>query len=157
MEPDRHKFALVLPTLNEAANIEPLLDKIVASLSQSSAAWEILVVDDESSDQTQDRVKLFAESEPRVRLLVRAGQRGLAGAITYGWAHTDADLLGVMDADLQHPPELLPTLISKVADGCDIAIASRYVQPHSIDGCSPLRAAISRMSLLASKPVQSPR
>jgi dolichol-phosphate mannosyltransferase len=156
VEPDCHKFALVVPTLNEAANIEPLLHKVVDVLSPSSFGWEILVVDDESSDQTQDRVKRFTESEPRVRLLVRASQRGLAGAITYGWAHTDADLLGVIDADLQHPPELLPILISKVADGCDIAIASRYVQPHSIDGWSPLRAAISRMSLLASKPVQKP-
>jgi dolichol-phosphate mannosyltransferase len=145
-----------VPTLNEAGNIEPLLNELVTALRFSSLAWEILVVDDESSDGTPDIVKRFAESESRVRLLSRAGQRGLAGAITYGWAHTDADLLGVIDADLQHPPELLPTLISKVADGCDIAIASRYVQPHSIDGWSPLRAAISRISLLASKPVQNP-
>jgi dolichol-phosphate mannosyltransferase len=65
--------------------------------------------------------------------MMRAGQRGLASAITYGWAHTDPDLLGVIDADLQHPPELQPTLIRKVADGCDIAVASRYVQPHSIE------------------------
>ena len=154
MEPDCHKFALVVPTLNEAASIEPLLDKVVASLAHSSVAWEILVVDDESTDGTPNIVKRFAHSEPRVRLFVRAGQRGLAGAITYGWAHTDADLLGVVDADLQHSPDLLPSLISKVADGSDIAIASRYVEPHSIDGWSPLRAAISRMSLLASKPVQ---
>jgi len=145
-----------VPTLNEAANIEPVLEKVVVALSGSSVGWEILVVDDDSSDGTPNVVKRFAEFEPRVRLLVRTGQRGLAGAITYGWAHTDADLLGVIDADLQHPPELLPTLITKVADGCDIAIASRYVQPHSIDGWNPLRAAISRASLLASKPVQNP-
>jgi dolichol-phosphate mannosyltransferase len=138
------------------ANIELLLNQIVAALSHSWIAWEILVVDDESSDGTPDIVKRFAESEPRVRLLVRAGQRGLAGAITYGWAHTNADLLGIIDADLQHPPELLPTLISKVADGCDIAIASRYVLCHSIEGWSPRRAAIFRISLLASKPVQKP-
>jgi glycosyltransferase involved in cell wall biosynthesis len=102
------------------------------------------------------RREAIAESESGVRLLVRSGQRGLAGAITYGWAHTNADLLGVIHADLQHPPELLPMLISKVADGCDIAITSRYVQSHSIDGWNPLRAAISRISLLASKPVQKP-
>jgi dolichol-phosphate mannosyltransferase len=122
-----------VPTLNEAANIESLLERLVAAMSPSSVAWEILVVDDESSDGTGDKVRRFAESESRVRLLVRGGQRGLAGAITYGWAHTDADLLGVIDADLQHPPELLPTLISKVADRCDIAVASRYVQPHRIE------------------------
>jgi dolichol-phosphate mannosyltransferase len=103
VEPDCHKFALDVPTLNEAANIEPLLDKVVAALSHSSVAWEILVVDDQSSDGTPDIVMRYAESESRVRLLVRAGQRGLAGAITYGWGQTDADLLGVIDADLQHP------------------------------------------------------
>ena len=90
MEPDCQKFALVVPTLNEAANIEPLLEKVVVALSGSSVGWEILVVDDDSSDGTPNVVKRFAEFEPRVRLLVRTGQRGLAGAITYGWAHTDA-------------------------------------------------------------------
>jgi glycosyltransferase involved in cell wall biosynthesis len=72
---DGCKFAPVVPTLNEAANIELLLNKVVASLSQSSLAWEIRVVDDESSDQTQDRVKRFAEFEFRARLLVRSAQR----------------------------------------------------------------------------------
>jgi glycosyltransferase involved in cell wall biosynthesis len=67
----------------------------------------------------------FAQSESRERVLVRAGQQGLAGAITYGWAHADADLLGVIDADLQYPLELLPTLTSNVLSGCNIAIASR--------------------------------
>ena len=150
------RFALVVPTINEVANIKVLLDRAVTALSRLPIPWEIIVVDDESTDGTLDIVRRFAESESRVRLLVRAGQKGLAGAIAHGWAQTDADLLGVIDADLQHPPELLPTLINKVSDGCDIAIASRYVQPHSIDGWSPLRAAISRMTLLASKPVQKP-
>src|SRR5947207_12223968 len=84
---------------------------------------------------------------PRARFSALGANEDWPGAIAFGWAHTDADLLAVIDADLQHPPELLPTLISKVADGCDIAIASRYVQPHSVDGWSPLRA---------SKPVQKP-
>jgi len=93
---------------------------------------------------------------PRARFSAHGANEDWPGAIAFGWAHTNADLLGVIDADLQHPPELLPTLISKVADGCDIAIASRYVQTHSVDGWNPLRAAISRVSLLASKPVQIP-
>jgi dolichol-phosphate mannosyltransferase len=153
---DCSKFALVVPTLDESGNIEALLNRVVSAMSRSSLPWEVFVVDDQSSDGTPDLVKRFAESEPRVHLLVRTSQRGLAGAITFGWAQSDADLLGVIDADLQHPPELLPTLISRVADGCDIAIASRYIQANSIDGWSPIRAFISRMSLLASKPVQRP-
>ena len=119
------KFALVVPTLNEAGNIGIALGRAVATLSQQPIAWDILVVDDDSSDATASIVRQFATSEPRVRLLVRRGQRGLAGAITYGWAQSSADLLGVMDADLQHPPELIPALINEISNGADIAIASQ--------------------------------
>jgi Glycosyltransferase family 87/Glycosyl transferase family 2 len=92
----------------------------------------------------------------RVRLVTRHGERGLAGAITYGWSQTNAALLGVMDADLQHPPETLSELIDQVQKCADIAIASRYVLPHSMDGWNPVRKALSRMSVLASVPVQRP-
>src|SRR6266849_2320627 len=102
------KFALVVPTLNEAQNIVTVLDRAREALSQLPVAWEILVVDDNSTDGTAETVRRYSESHAGIRVLERRGQKGLAGAITYGWKHTDADLLGVMDADLQHPPELLP-------------------------------------------------
>jgi dolichol-phosphate mannosyltransferase len=149
-------FALVIPTLNEVGNIATVLDGTIAALSEAQFQWEILVVDDDSSDGTADRVRQYSESEPRVRVLVRRGQRGLAGAINYGWSQTNASLLGVMDADLQHPPELLPELISKVRDGSDIAIASRYLDAHSMDAWNPLRRVISRLGVFASKAVQKP-
>jgi dolichol-phosphate mannosyltransferase len=154
MRPTYSKFALVIPTLNEAGNIKKVLERAVAALSQAPMRWEILVVDDGSTDGTDQIVTQYSESEGRVRLIVRRGQRGLAGAITYGWTQTDADLIGVMDADLQHPPEMLPTLISEVCAGSDIAIASRYVQPHSMDDWNRTRRALSRLSVLASRPVQ---
>ena len=66
------------------------------------------------------------------------------------------NLIGVIDADLQHPPELLPKLINRVCNGFDIAIASRYLEPRSIDDWSPARKALSRLSVLASVPVQKP-
>jgi len=150
------KFALVIPTVNEAGNIATVLDRTVAALSEAQVEWEILVVDDDSTDGTADHVLHHAQAEPCIRVLVRRGQRGLAGAITYGWSQTNATLLGVMDADLQHPPELLPALIRKVRDGSDIAIASRYVEPHSMDAWNPVRRLISRLGVLASKAVQKP-
>ena len=73
-------------------------------------AYEILIVDDDSCDGTGDVVSAIAQEDPRVRLLVRKGERGLSGRILHGWQHTDATIVGVMDADLQHPPELLPEL-----------------------------------------------
>jgi dolichol-phosphate mannosyltransferase len=150
------KFALVVPTLNEAENIILVLNRVIAALSRLEVPWVILVVDDESNDGTPEIVRRYAESESRIRLLERSSQRGLAGAITHGWSHSDADLIGVIDADLQHPPELLPKLINGVCNGFDIAIASRYLEPRSIDGWNPARKALSRLSVLASVPVQKP-
>ena len=148
------KFALVVPTLNEVGNIVTVLDRAREALSRVPLAWEILVVDDNSTDGTAETVRRYCETYAGIRLLERGAQRGLAGAITYGWENTDADLIGVMDADLQHPSELLPELTTRVCQGSDIAIASRYLRADSMEACSLPRRAISRLSVLASRPVQ---
>jgi dolichol-phosphate mannosyltransferase len=148
------KFALVVPTLNEAENIVSVLDRARDALLQLPLPWEILVVDDDSKDGTQATVRRYGETHPGIRLVERRAQKGLAGAITYGWKHTDADILGVMDADLQHPPELLTELVNRVCQGSDIAIASRYLHADSMKGWSLPRRLISRLSILVSKPVQ---
>jgi len=148
------KFALVVPTLNEAENIVTVLDRAREALSQLPFPWEILVVDDDSTDGTAEAVRRYSEAHSEIRLVERHGQKGLAGAITYGWGHTDADVLGVMDADLQHPPELLPELVTRVCQGTDIAIASRYLHVDSMAAWNLPRRMISRLSVLASKPVQ---
>jgi dolichol-phosphate mannosyltransferase len=114
----------------------------------------VIVVDDASTDATCEIVEAYARQLQNVRLIRREGKRGLAGAITCGWEHTQADLLGVMDADLQHPADILPTLLSRIRDGADIAIASRYILPHSMDGWNPARKLLSRASVVASVPVQ---
>jgi dolichol-phosphate mannosyltransferase len=148
------KFALVIPTLNEAGNIEPLMDRIRTVLDPLSIAYEIIVVDDGSADGTREVVSVCSDSDPRIKLLVRTNQKGLAGAVIHGWRHTDADLLGVMDADLQHPPELLPALLRAVAQGNDIAIGSRYTKATRVDGWNPLRQWVSRLSTWATLPFQ---
>jgi dolichol-phosphate mannosyltransferase len=147
-------FALVVPTLNEAANIVKVLDRAREALCQLPLAWEILVVDDESTDGTAEAVLRYSVAHPEIRLVERHSEKGLAGAITYGWGNTDADVLGVMDADLQHPPELLPELVSRVCRGTDIAIASRYLRVDSMAAWNLPRRMISRLSVLARKPVQ---
>lgn len=149
-------FALVVPTLNEAGNIETVLQRAVAALSKSATPWEIVVIDDESSDGTADIARRFAASEPRVRVVTRHGKRGLAGAITYGWAQTGAENLAVMDADLQHPPELLPALLDAIHKGADIAIASRYLKSDSMQGWNPLRRRISQLGVVVGKRVEAP-
>jgi dolichol-phosphate mannosyltransferase len=85
---------------------------------------------------------------------VRKGARGLAGAVIHGWEHTDADLLGVIDADLQHPPEVLPSLLEPVLADADIAIASRYAHGNGVGEWSRFRLFVSRAGILATAPLQ---
>jgi dolichol-phosphate mannosyltransferase len=148
------KFALVVPTLNEEGNIERLLIAARNALNPLGLNYEIIVVDDNSSDRTPDIVRRCSLVDPRVRLLSRKGEKGLAGAVIHGWSNSDAELLGVIDADLQHPPELLPGLLGAMADGHDIAIASRYAGNDGVRGWNPVRIAISRATTWATVPFQ---
>lgn len=148
------KFGLVIPTLNEAGNIPVLLRRIQDALAPLPLDYEIIVVDDDSQDGTAEVVNQHAARDPRTRLVLRKGQRGLAGAVIRGWEATDADLLGVIDADLQHPPEVLPSLLQSILDGADVAIASRYVNGNGVGEWNKLRLFISRCSTLATAPLQ---
>ena len=149
-----HKLGLVVPTLNEAGNIPVLLDRIRESLTSTRIGYEILVVDDDSQDGTASVVKEYAKQDARVRLFVRKGARGLAGAVIHGWKQSDADLLGVIDADLQHPPEVLPSLIAPVLNGADITIASRYASGNGVSEWNKFRLFVSRAGTLATAPLQ---
>jgi dolichol-phosphate mannosyltransferase len=149
-----NRFALVVPTLNEAGNIDKILGATTAALAETEIEYEIVVVDDGSTDGTVERVREWAGRDPRIRLLSRTAERGLAGAVLYGWSQSEADLLGVIDADMQHPPELLPQLL-KAVEGADIAIGSRYAHNDGTKGWNPLRVAVSRLSTLAAAPLIS--
>jgi len=153
----RPKLGLVIPTLNEAGNIPVLLNRLSAAVENAPVDCEFIIVDDGSSDGTADVGRQCAARDPRVRVFVRNGKRGLAGAVIHGWAQTDAELLGVIDADLQHPPELLPELLAPVLNGSDIAIASRYVEGNgdSLGEWNKFRVFVSRCStLLATAPLR---
>ncbi len=136
------KIAVVIPTLHEAANLAALLSAVRGILLRVAMPWEMIVVDDESRDGTEAIVGAVASQDPRVRLLVRRGERGLSGAIVHGWRHTDATILGVIDADGQHPAEVLPLLLDSIQAGHDVAIASRFVRGSQCEA-NPIRRAIS--------------
>ena len=155
--PDLLKLAIVIPTLREAHSLPSLIARLQSALAHAPVHAEILIVDDDSRDGTAELVSALILQDPRIRLLVRKGERGLAGAILHGWQHTDADLLGVLDADLQHPPELLPTLVAAILDGNDLAIASRYVRGGTPGRSSPLRNLISASAILFTRPLQPSR
>jgi dolichol-phosphate mannosyltransferase len=153
------KLALVIPTLCEAENIGRVLGMVRDALEPLSRdplrmEYEIIVVDDDSRDGTAEIVLRLAREDKRIRLIVRKGERGLSGAVLDGWRATDAAVLGVMDADLQHPPDLLPELVAAIAEGRDLAIGSRYTPGGELGGWNPLRKLLSAAAVWVTYPLQ---
>jgi dolichol-phosphate mannosyltransferase len=146
------KISVIVPTYNEAENIKKLIPKIDSVLKCYD--YEIVVVDDNSPDGTAKVAEKLAEQYP-VRVLKRNNKLGLASAILYGFMNANGDVLGVIDADLQHPPELLNEMAKKIKDGYDIVIASRYVKCGGIEGWSFHRLLISKVAILLAKPLTS--
>jgi dolichol-phosphate mannosyltransferase len=151
----REKLALIIPTLREAENLRLLLGDVRAVLSRLEIDFEIVVVDDDSRDGTQEIVSAAACEDARVRLLVRTGERGLSGAVVHGWRHTDATILGVMDADGQHPAEAVAELMTAILGGRDLAIGSRYIQPDNGKCWHPFRGLLSAAAILATRPLNT--
>ena len=135
------ELSLVVPTYNERENITLLLERIHKSLSDYN--YELIVVDDNSPDGTSELARSLASKYP-LKVIVRTNERGLASAVVVGFKQARGDILGVIDADLQHPPEFIPALIKAVRDGADVAIASRYIQGGGIEGWTFKRKIISR-------------
>jgi len=137
------EVAVVVPTLNESRNIPELLSRLDIALA--GTAFEVLFVDDDSSDGTADVARALAVHDPRVRCLQRIGRRGLSTACVEGAMASAAPLIAVMDADLQHDESVLPTMIAAMrADPTlDLAIASRYVAGAGTGDWDSRRVAIS--------------
>ena len=145
------KASIIIPTYNEVENIEPLINKIHQNLRES---YQIVVVDDNSPDGTGEIAEELGRHFP-VRVLHRQGRLGLASAVLAGLRVAQADIVGVMDADLQHPPEVATRLLDAVSQGADIAIASRYVSGGRCEDRSFLRTLITKLAILSARPLVS--
>jgi dolichol-phosphate mannosyltransferase len=142
-------LSLVLPTYNESANIVAVLEQLMARLdSVSGLTYEIIVVDDDSPDRTWELAEQFAQTHAQVRVLRRQTERGLSTAVIRGWQIARGNVLGVMDADLQHPPEVTEMLWKEMVRGADLAIASRHVEGGGVSDWSLSRRIISRCAQL---------
>ncbi len=131
-------FTVLVPTRNEAGNVAPLLERLARSLGEASA--EILFVDD-STDGTDEIIRMQGRTSGlAVRLLHRSQSDrtgGLGGAVAAGLIHANGTWAVVMDGDLQHPPELIPTLIAVgQSRGLDLVAASRKVDAGNAGGLS---------------------
>jgi dolichol-phosphate mannosyltransferase len=138
-------ISIIIPTYKERENIRPLVERIDHTLNGHD--YEIVFVDDNSQDGTDEIVAGLAKQYP-VRVMVRKNEKGLASAVVHGINHTEGDNIVVMDADLQHPPEVLPDLLNSVSNGVDIAIASRYVPGGGCEEWGLFRKIISAGAVL---------
>ena len=146
------RFSIVVPTLNESENIDLLLTQIFA-LDISPSSYEIIFVDDSSSDGTPEKIRAW-QKESRVRLIERSGKPDLAASVLAGAAAAHSDVIVVMDADLSHPPEQLSALVSPVLNGqYDVVIGSRYIAGGDIHDWPLHRRLLSRIGGLLACPV----
>lgn len=140
----KEKLSLIIPTFNEADNIIPLCKLLVEILSKEGIFFEIIIVDDDSPDGTWQLAQTFAEREKSIRVIRRMREKGLSTAVITGWAEADGEILGVMDGDLQHSPEVLPTMIKMFQNKeVDIVVASRNIKGGGVSEWSILRRFIS--------------
>ncbi|AOP50590.1 glycosyltransferase [Streptomyces lydicus] len=145
--------SLIVPTFNEAGNIDELLDGVCAALPEE---WdvEVLFVDDSTDDTPEVIEKAAVRCPMRVSVLHReVPEGGLGGAVVAGIAQTSAPWIVVMDADLQHPPRLLPELVEAgERAGAELVVASRYADGGSRGGLDGgYRMAVSGVSTAVTK------
>jgi dolichol-phosphate mannosyltransferase len=138
-------LSVVVPTYNEAGSVPKLAARLQAALTGRD--WELVIVDDGSPDGTADIAEALA---PRiaVRVVRRSAKAGLASAVLAGIAAARGDVLVVMDADLSHPPELVPELADAIVSGADLAVGSRYVKGGGIRDWPLRRRVVSRVACL---------
>lgn len=138
-------LSLIVPTYNEHQNLPVLIAQLTQILSSHwGEQYEIIVVDDDSPDFTWSTAQDLIPTYPMLRVMRRQGERGLASAIIRGWQVARGDVLGVIDADLQHPPDILLGLLDEITQGADLAVASRHVEGGGVSEWSVVRRFLSR-------------
>jgi dolichol-phosphate mannosyltransferase len=150
------QLCVVVPTLNEADNIQLLLERL--SVALAGIEWEAIFVDDGSTDGTPELLTSIAQSDRRVRMIRRVGRRGLASAVVEGALASTTPVVAVIDADLQHDERILPELFRAIAkDGHELAIGTRYAGDGSTGDWAEDRLKISRFATALASPIMKTR
>jgi dolichol-phosphate mannosyltransferase len=136
------ELTVVVPTFNERDNVGTMVEALAAALQ--GIDYEIIFVDDDSTDQTAAVVRALAQANPRVRAIQRIRRQGLASAIVEGFLASSADYLAVIDGDLQHDERVLPDMLAKIkADNLDIVIGTRNAGGGSMGSFASSRVRLS--------------
>ena len=122
---DKAGFSLVIPVLNEQGNIKSLIERLNVAIPKAADNFEIIFIDDSSSDQTVEEIKHYSKNLP-IKVFSKIGKLGKSYSLLEGFDRCNYDIVGMIDGDLQYPPEALPEMIKKVSESnADIVIGSR--------------------------------
>ena len=142
-------LTLVIPVRNEQQNVVILADRISQALQH--VPHEILYMDS-STDDTAYYLEKARELHPQVNYIF-ARELNLAGKVVLGIRHAQGSVVAVMDSDLQHPPELLPSMLQEIRKGADLVVPSRLIQGGSEEGLTPIRQFTSWAARMVGKGV----
>jgi len=125
----RPEISVIVPAFKEARNLPLLIDRLSALRRANGMDLELLIMDDDSRDGTEELVASLKQTW--IRLVTRTTDRGLSEAVSDGLRRARGDVIVVMDADLGHPPESIPELVAPLRNGYDFVLGSRYVMGGS--------------------------
>ncbi len=150
------KISVIVPTFKEVENLPLLIDSLSNLRRDYSMDLELLIMDDDSRDGTEELVTGLGQTW--IRLVIRTTDRGLSKAVCDGLERARGDVIVVMDADLSHPPESIPALVAPLLDGYDFTLGSRYVEGGSTsDDWGFFRWLNSRVATLLAMPFTNVR
>jgi dolichol-phosphate mannosyltransferase len=143
--------SMVVPTYNERERLGHFVRALAGVLRDARIDGEIIIVDDNSPDGTGEVADGLARELP-VRVVHRSGKLGLGSAVMAGFAAARGELLGVMDADVSHPPERVPVLVAALLEtGADVVVGSRYIPGGGTRNWPLSRAIMSRTACLVAR------
>lgn len=111
--------SLIVPVYNSAATVDALWSRVAAAMDAAGRTFELIFIDDASSDGTAERLRALARRDRRIRLLIHRRNAGAAAAVRTGIAHARGAILVTLDDDLQHRPEDIPRLLRRLAEADD--------------------------------------
>src|SRR3990170_8492467 len=140
------KISLIVPAHNEEENLEILIEKLVPVLEQHEETqnYEIVIVNDNSTDRTPDIINEYASNNTRIKTAHRNSLPGFGNALKEGFRNATGDIVIPVMGDLSDDPEDIPKLVRKIKEDYDIAYGSRFTEGGTTDGYPPAKMVANR-------------
>ncbi len=151
-------LSVIIPTYNEKDNLAVLVKEIFSVLKKENILAELIIIDDNSSDGTGELADGLRQGFPQIQVIHRAGKLGLASAVLTGFKKAKFGIYGVLDADLSHPPEVIPQMFKLIMNKeADFVIGSRFIERGGIKNWPLRRKLISSFARSLTRPITSVR